>query len=171
MATKMQDALPTMGREFFHELRKKAKANDYNDVTEENKRLMKILLDHEDEFGKIFEDTAFGDDNEFDPDTEPNPYMHISMHNIIETQLEKRSPIEAYQFYLAMLNKKCSRHEAIHLTSVIFMQFFYRVLKNREPFDYEGYKRLLKKYKDRKPHKVWALLGFDGAGEPDDIEE
>ncbi len=97
-------------------------------------------------------------DNEFGPDAEENPFMHITIHTIIENQLELKEPIEVYQFYLAMLKKKCPHHEVIHLLGAIFVRLLYRVLKYKEPFDNERYKFLLKKYKNRKPHKVWEFL-------------
>jgi hypothetical protein len=158
MDDKMRNDLRDINRENYIELWKKAKADDYDDVTNEEKRLMKILLDHEEEFSEIFENADILAGYEFDPETEQNPFMHITMHSIVENQLENRDPIEVYQFYLAMLKKKCSRHEVIHLISAIFVHLLYRVLKNNEPFDIERYKLLLKKYKNRKPHKVWALL-------------
>jgi hypothetical protein len=72
--------------------------------------------------------------------------------------LEERDPIEVYQFYNAMLKKKCSHHEAIHLVATIFSYLLFYVLKDQVPFDLERYKSLLKKYKNQKPEKVYELL-------------
>lgn len=150
--------MKTENRARFHELWIKAKAGDYEDVADEEIQRMKIMLEHEDEYSEIFENAHLLSDDEFGPDSEGNPFMHITIHSIIENQLESRETIEVYQFYLAMLKKKCPRHEVIHLLGAIFSQLLYRVLKYKEPFDNERYKFLLKKYKKRKPHKVWELL-------------
>ena len=142
----------------FHELWLKAKAGDYEDASDEEIQNMKIMLEHEDEYSEIFDNAHHLSDDEFGPDSEGNPFMHITIHSIIENQLESREPIEAYQFLLAMLKKKSPRHEVIHLLGAIFIRFFYRVLKYNEPFDNEQYKFLLRKYKNRKPQKIWDLL-------------
>lgn len=157
-------------RENFRELWKKAKADDYNDVTDEDKRIMKIMLDHEveEELSELFEREDILNHN-FDPETEHNPFLHIIIHSVVETQLEKRKPIEVYQFYLAMLKKRCPRHEVIHLIGAMLGHLMYYVLKYEEPFDLEKYKFLLTKYKNKKPDKIWADLEL--SGESDEFEE
>ena len=150
--------MKTENRVRIHQLWIKAKTGDYEDVTDEEIQSMKIMLEHEDEYSEIFENAHLLSDDEFGPDSEGNPFMHITIHSIIENQLEARDPIEAYQFYLAMLKKKCPRHEVIHLLGAIFIRFLYRVLKYNEPFDNEQYKFLLRKYKNRKPKKIWEFL-------------
>lgn len=161
--------LRAMNLENFHRLWIKAKADDYNDVTDEDEQLMKIMLDHEDEYSEIFEKADVLDDDEFGAEAENNPFMHIIIHSIVENQLEKRQPIEAYQFYLAMLKKKCPRHEVIHLIAAIFTNFLFRVLKYLEPFDNDGYTHLLKKYKNQNPHRIWTFL--EAYGESEESEE
>ncbi|MGD2093083.1 MAG: DUF1841 family protein [Candidatus Aminicenantes bacterium] len=96
----------------------KAKAGDYKDVSDEEIQMMNIMLEHEDEYSEIFENAHLLSDDEFGPDSEGNPFMHITIHSIIENQLELRDPIEVYQFYLAMLKKKCPRHEVIHYSDI-----------------------------------------------------
>jgi len=150
--------MKTENRTRYHELWIKAKAEDYEDVEDEEIQIMKGMLEHEDEYSEIFDNAHRLSDDEFGPDAEENPFMHITIHAIIENQLELKEPTEVYQFYLAMLKKKCPRHEVIHLLGAIFVRLLYRVLKYKEPFDNERYKFLLKKYKNRKPLKVWELL-------------
>lgn len=158
MDNEILKTMKTENRVRIHQLWIKAKAGDYKDVTDEEIQSMKIMLEHEDEYSEIFENAHLLSDDEFGPDSEGNPFMHITIHSIIENQLEARDPIEAYQFYLAMRKRKCPRHEVIHLLGAIFVRFLYRVLKYNESFDNERYKFLLKKYKNRKPQKVWELL-------------
>ena len=50
-----------------------------------------------------------------------NPFLHITIHTVIENQLEARDPIEVLQFYNAMRKKKCSHHDTIHLIGAIFI--------------------------------------------------
>jgi hypothetical protein len=150
--------LRAINRERFHLLWIKAKNSDMMDVTDEEKRIMKIMLDHEDEYSDMFDNADRMGDHEFDPETEENPFAHITMHSVVETQLEERNPIEVYQFYNAMRKKKCSHHETLHLLATIFSYLLFDVLKDQVPFDLERYKSLLSQYKNKKPEKVYDLL-------------
>jgi len=151
-------ALRGMNREHFRDLWIKAKKNDMKDVTDEEKSIMKVMLEHEDEYFNEFENADLMGDREFDPETEENPFMHITMHSVVENQLKDRDPIEVYQFYNAMRKKKCSHHETIHMIGAVFAYLLYSVLKYHVPFDLERYKSILKKYKNRKPYKVYEIL-------------
>ena len=84
------------------------------------------------------------------------------IHTVIENQLEARDPIEVFQFYNAMRKKKCSHHDTIHLIGAILMPLMFDTMKNLTPFDHKRYVSLLKKYKLRKPDKIWALLDSSG---------
>jgi len=132
---------------------------------EEEQRLAKIMLDHSDEYFNQFEFADVLADREFDPESEVNPFLHITLHAIAEKQVQDRDPIEAFQFYNAMLKNKCRRHEAIHLLGAILIKFIFPVLKERARFSLDGYRNLLKKYKSRKPEKIFDVL----EKEPDPI--
>ncbi len=80
------------------------------------------------------------------------------LHAIAEKQVEDRDPIEAFQFYNAMLRNKCSRHEAIHLLSSILVKFIFQILKEKKPFPLESYRKILKEYKSRNPKKINQLV-------------
>jgi hypothetical protein len=134
-------------------------------LDEEEQRLAKIMLDHSDEYFNQFEFADVLADREFDPEREVNPFLHITLHGIAEKQVQDRDPIEAFQFYNAMLKSKCTRHEAIHLLSAILIKFIFPILKEKRRFSLESYCNLLKKYKSRKPEKILDLL----ENEPDPI--
>jgi len=87
-----------------------------------------------------------------------NPFLHVTLHAIAENQIQDRNPIEAFQFYNAMLRKKCSRHEAIHLLNIILVKFIFQILKEKKPFPLESYRKILKEYKSRRPEKIDQLL-------------
>jgi hypothetical protein len=151
-------ALRVLHREQMHETWEKAKAGDIEDLDDEQRRLAKIMLDHEDEFFNEFEFADVTADHEYDPDTESNPFLHISIHSVVENQLESKNPIEAVQFYNAMRQKKCSHHDTLHLMGMILVPFIFNTLENNVPFDLDSYKKLLKKYKNRKPDHITDLL-------------
>jgi hypothetical protein len=150
--------LGKINRRHFHRLWLKAKSNDLIDVTGEEKQLVEIMLKHEDQYGEIFENPDLAGEHQFGAASENDPFLHILLHAILETQLENKEPIEAYQFTLSMRNKGCTHHDAIHLVQAIFVHLLYNALEHNISFDPERYIFLLKKYKNRKPHKMPELL-------------
>ena len=157
-AQEIPPELRAFQRERMHELWEKAKNNDLEDLDPEERHIAGIMLDHQDEFFNQFEYADLTHDHEYDPDSEVNPFLHIYIHSAIETQLENKDPIEAFQFYNAMRNKKCSHHDVLHLIGAVFAPLMFNVLKNKRPFDLDTYIYLLKKYKTRKPEKLMDLL-------------
>jgi hypothetical protein len=126
------------------------------------------MLDHSDVYFNQFEFSDVLADREFDPESEVNPFLHVVLHAAAEKQVQARDPIEAFQFYNAMLQNKCSRHEVIHLLMTILLKFLYPILKQKKgQFHLDGYRNLLKQYKSRKPEKILELL----ESEPDPLIE
>jgi hypothetical protein len=150
-----------VSRKHFHEIWKKAQAGDLEGLTEEEQRLAKIMLDHSDEYFNQFEFADAMADHEYDPKSEVNPFLHVTLHAAAEKQVADRDPIEAFQFYNAMLKNKCSRHEAIHLLLNIMIKFLFQTLKEKVPFPLDSYRRALIEYKSRKPEKIYRLLKKD----------
>ena len=152
------ETLRGINRKHFYGIWKKAQKKELNDLNEEEQRLGKIMLDHSDEYFNQFEFADALVDHEYNPESEVNPFLHVMLHAIAEKQIEDRDPIEAFQFYNAMLRKKCSRHEAIHLLNIILTKFIFKILKEKKPFPLESYRKVLKEYKSRKPEKIDQLL-------------
>jgi hypothetical protein len=151
-------ALRGINRKHFYEIWKKAQSGDLQGLTEEEQHLGKIMLDHSDEYFNQFEFADALADHEYDPETGVNPFLHVTLHAIAEKQIEDRNPIEAFQFYNAMLRNKCSRHEAIHLLNIILIKFIFQILKENKPFPLESYRKILKEYKSRNPKKINRLV-------------
>ena len=134
-----------------------AKTRDLSGLSAEDKKLAEIMLDHE-EFHNQFEIADVLSDHEYDPDKETNPFLHVTMHAIAETQLENRDPIEVYQFYNAMRKKKASHHDAVHLIGVVLAPLIWKTLREQRAFDLGEYRSQLKKLKYRKPGKIFDLI-------------
>jgi hypothetical protein len=145
-------------REMMHRIWKKAKAGDLKDLSPEERRLGGIMLEHEDEFHNQFEFSDVTADHEYEPETEVNPFLHIVIHSIVETQLEEKSPIEAVQFYKAMQKKGNSRHDTIHLIGAIMAPLMFSVMQDQTPFNIDAYRALLRKYKSKTPEEIMALI-------------
>ena len=161
------DALRRVNRKDLHQIWLKAREGKMEGLTEEEQRLGKVMLDHSDEYFTQFEFADLMADHEFDPDNEVDPYMHVTLHAVVEKQVADRDPIEALQFYNAMIGRKCSRHEALHLLAAILLKFLFPFLQGRRELRLDTYRELLKKYKSRRPDKIQDLLDE----EPDSVED
>jgi hypothetical protein len=95
-------------REHLHFLWEKAKNNDLDGLNDEERRLAETMLLHEDAFFNVFEFADVLHDREFNQDADVNPFLHITIHTVVENQLAAKDPIEVFQFYNAMRKKKCS---------------------------------------------------------------
>jgi hypothetical protein len=152
------EAFRQVNRENLHRIWQKARKGKLEGLTEEEQRLGKVMLQHSNEYFNQFEFADVTAEREFAPGTEVNPFLHVTLHAVIEKQLEDRDPIEAFQFYNAMIKHKCTRHEAMHLLMAILVRFLFPMLKTQTPFPLNRYSELLKKYKSRKPDSIIKLL-------------
>jgi len=146
--------LQKANREYFYEIWEKAQKGRLAELPEEEKRIAKIMLDHDDEFFNQFNLADILPEGDFDPESEINPFLHIALHAVLEKQVDDRDPLEASQFYEAMLKKKCSHHEAIHLLMAIFAKFLIPLLDQKGDFNLPDYKKLLKLYKELTPDEI-----------------
>jgi hypothetical protein len=161
------EKLRQLNQEHFRYIWQSARSRQLDGLTEEEQRLAEIMLAHSDEFFNQFEFADLLENYTLDPDSEVNPFLHIVLHAVAEKQVEGRDPIEAFQFYNTMRQKKCSRHEAIHLLMAILIHFLFPALKKKGQIQLAHYLKLLKEYKSRKPEKIISLL----ENEPDLILE
>lgn len=160
------ESLKSFSRQQMHDLWQRAKNDDIEGLDEEGRHIVQALQLHADEYHNIFEFADVTEEREFDPDSEENPFLHISIHTVVTRQIEQRDPIEAFQFYNAMRKKKCSHHDALHLIGAILAPLMFHTLKTLLPFDNARYVSLLKKYKSRNPEKIWSLIEDEFANDP-----
>ena len=166
------EAFRQANREHLHSIWRRAQDGQLDGLSEEERRLAEIMLAHSDEYFNQFEFADVLADREFNPDSEVNPFMHVALHALLEKQVKDHEPIEALQFYNAMLRNKCTAHEAIHLLMGILLRFLFPIFKKRSSFDLDGYRKLLKIYKTRKPEKIIALLDSEpDSSETEEVDE
>jgi hypothetical protein len=94
------EVLRELNRENLHRIWRCARDEKLEDLNEEEQQLGQIMLQHSDEFFNQFEFADVVADREFDPESEVNPFLHITLHAVIEDQLRDRDPIEAFQFIM-----------------------------------------------------------------------
>ena len=158
MVDQISNLLKSVSRDRMAELWEKAKQRDLQGLDDEQQRLVKIMVDHEGELLKQFEHADLTHDPGLNPELGYDPFLHISIHLVVETQLDQNDPLEVVEFFNAMRRQKYSRHDAVHLIGQILGYFVFEVMENQKPFDLETYRKLLMKYKSRDPQKLMDLL-------------
>ena len=154
----MYSELRRLNREHMHMIWEVAKTGDLDVLEAEERQIAEVMLEHQDEYFNQFEMADVLGDHQFDPESETDPFLHITFHTIVENQLEARNPIEVYQFYNSMRKKKVSRHDTIHLIGAILAPLVVSTLQGRRAFDLEQYRSLLKRAKAKKPEKIMEWL-------------
>jgi hypothetical protein len=76
-----------------------------------------------------------------------NPYLHVTLHSIVENQLELNDPPEVRAALDRLLAADISRHEAIHRIGNLALERIWRTLRESRPFDREAYVRALNQLK------------------------
>ncbi|MDL1961753.1 MAG: DUF1841 family protein [Deltaproteobacteria bacterium] len=154
----MFSELRRLNREHMRMIWEIAKTGDLDVLEAEERQIAEVMLEHQDEYFNQFEMADVLGDHQYDPESETDPFLHITFHTIVENQLQARDPIEVYQFYNSMRKKKVSRHDTIHLIGAILAPLVVSSLQGRRAFDLEQYKSLLKKAKAKKPEKIMDWL-------------
>ena len=158
MDEEIRKALKSVSHTQMSEIWLKAKDRDFDGLDDEKLRLAKIMVEHEDELILQLEQAHIVYDPEQDPDTEYDPFLHITIHAIVEAQLELGDPIEVVEFFNAMRQKKYHHHDAIHLVGQILIYLIFEMSEYQKPFDLDTYSKLLDKYKSRNPEELMDLL-------------
>ena len=155
MEQELREFFKTIGRGRLKKIWQQVKAGKANDLKGEDRRYADLMEEHKEEYFEAFDKA---DDRHLDPEADTDAYLHVCFHRMVEQQLDDGDPIEAVQLYNALRGEKVSRHDAVHLLAAVFIPFMFDVLKSGGDFDQEGYRRLLKKAKGRKPEKIWDML-------------
>jgi hypothetical protein len=149
--------LKKLSREGYQAIWEFAKKGELHGLSLEDRKIAEIMLDHE-EFHNQFEIADLLSEHEYDPEREIDPFFHVTLHAVLQTQLENRDPIEVFQFYNAMRKKKASHHEAIHLIGIVFTPLMFDTIGGEKPFDLYEYQSRLKKFKALTPKKIFASV-------------
>jgi hypothetical protein len=146
-------------RDLFRRLWKRAKSEDYRGLGGEQLRIAQALRLHADTFGSFFDAYEEGARETVDMNGEEvRPEIHISLHAIIEGQLEAEDPAEVRPFFQTMRRKGVPRHDAIHLIGSILMPLVAESLRRMTPFDENRYARMLRRCRSLEPEQILDRL-------------
>jgi hypothetical protein len=141
----------------IHRIWKAAPSWHVDDLSEEDYKLYTIMQDHE-EYREQFENADTLTEHEYDPNTEVNPFLHISLHQMVEDQIASTAPLETGLFYETMENQGYSHHEIVHLISLILIRITWDALLKQKPFDESQYRQILKAYRKKSPEEIPQAL-------------
>jgi hypothetical protein len=147
-------------RENIHRIWETVKSGRRNELSEKDNNLALVVMDHQ-EYSDHFENTDLLDGREYDAGMQFNPFLHISMHQMVEDQLAAEAPIETTLFCEAMEEKGLSRHDAVHFVIMILLRVLYASAANRQSFDSTRYKRLLDACRDAEPSEIEGVIEED----------
>ncbi len=141
MKDEISNAMRVISRDQLHELWLRAKEGD--PLEGEEALLARMMQEHV-EYIDVWErlDELGADELLVNG---ANPIMHVSMHSVIENQLEQNAPPEVQKALDGLLKRGASRHEAIHAIAYEFNMELFPVLKHSRPFNNGAYKRRLEK--------------------------
>ena len=141
MNDEISQAMKTTNRDQLHNLWLRAKKGD--SLEGEEVILARMMQEHV-EYIDVWERLNELGEDEFEVNS-VNPIMHVSMHSVIENQLEQNTPPEARKALDGLIKRGASRHEAIHAIAYEFNMELFPVLKHSLPFNNIAYKRRLEK--------------------------
>ncbi|BCS96820.1 hypothetical protein DSLASN_24520 [Desulfoluna limicola] len=117
-----------------------------------------IIKNHEAMFIKEVDGVANPEAHEYEPEQGVNPYLHILLHGLVETQVIRKQPIEVIQFVNAMKKRDLAEHAIHHLLCAIFFPLILEGRNRGGETDMAKYATLLKQLKTKKPEKIDAFL-------------
>jgi hypothetical protein len=117
-----------------------------DELDEAEYRIAKILLAHP-EYEDIFDDDEILDGREFDIGSDGNPFLHISIHKMVEDQIESGRPEEVLSFLESMKDKGNERHEIIHAIMKILVRLISDAVHNQKSLNVNRYQNVLSRYR------------------------
>lgn len=97
-----------------------------------------IMLEHR-EHHSLFDLGEAATNIDFAGRRQTNPFLHTSLHAVVEQQLEAHHPIEVEHALLSLISRGDSRHDAIHQIGGILAQVLYDAVTRNKPIDEAEY--------------------------------
>lgn len=130
------DFMTAQNRARFFEIWKKAKENF--PMEGEEALFAEIMLEHR-EHHPLFDLGEAAMNIDFAGRRQTNPFLHTSLHAVVEQQLQARQPIEVEQALLSLISRGDSRHDALHQIGGILAQVLYDAVTRNKPIDEGNY--------------------------------
>lgn len=147
-----------LSREELLKLWEKVKARDVGELSEVERFYAGIIEKHEAMFLTEVDGVKDPQSHEYPPEG-VNPYLHILLHGLVETQVLTKKPIEVISFANAMKKRGLTDHAIEHLLCSVLFPVILEGRNRGGETDMVKYAGLLRKLKTKKPEKIDAVLG------------
>ncbi len=122
-------------------------SDDEAHFNDEERALLKAMRLHP-EYYPLWDRLDELSNEELQDDT--NPVLHITLHQIIETQIANREPPETDQTLTRLMTQGTTRHDAVHQIGAVFAEELYEVLKHQREFNSARYIKKLGRLGERR---------------------
>lgn len=121
------------------------------------------MADHPDWF-PVFETIGLLEGDDTLPDGE-NPFVHLTFHVMIGSQVFNRNPKEAEVFYRLRLRQGDEPHDIIHMMINVFQRHLAWTAQSARQggtgdFDMKAYAKTLRSLQALRTDKLWQRLGY-----------
>lgn len=130
------DFLTAQNRARFFEIWQKAKAN--LPLEGEEALFAEIMLDHR-EHHPLFNLGEAAMQIDFAGRRQTNPFLHTSLHAVVEQQLTARVPAETEEALRSLMGQGEPRHDAVHRIGGILAQVIHDAVTRNKPIDEAEY--------------------------------
>jgi len=132
-------------------------AERFAELSREDKKLGEIMMNHP-EYHEYFQDDNLFEGQEHPADDSFSPFLHLSLHAIIEDQVAAGTPAEAALLCEYIESRGYPRHEGIHVIMTILINLIFAAQKNNQPFDGQRYQSLLAKCRKVAPAEMYGVV-------------
>ena len=114
-------------------------------LTGEDLAFYQTMKDHP-EYVEFWERAAELGDKEVTVDG-VNPYLHVSLHSVLERQIVESNPPETEQTIFRLTRAGLDRHDALHRVMSLLAEMISEMMNQRRPFSTDTYRRRLRSLK------------------------
>ncbi len=108
---------------------------------EDDARLVQAMRDHPEYYEVWDHANEFGQEQMTVGDV--NPFLHVIMHVVVESQAAQNTPPQVRAVLKFKESRRQPRHEIVHEIANEFVQELWQALHEQQPFDNDAYRRRL----------------------------
>jgi hypothetical protein len=130
-----RDAAKTVARAARAAMRRIWAQRDERDTLERPERELLLLMEEHKEFRPFWEGA--------EPSDEENPFIHVTMHRMVDEQIEKDDPRGTRAAFERQVERGEDPHEAKHAIMSLWVIEVARRLEEKKPVDLDAYRAKL----------------------------
>ena len=126
---------PGVARELLHRVWRRTQAGE--PLQGEEVRLAEVMRQHP-EYSAAWDKEPVAGESDFTIEG-VNPFLHVTMHVLVENQLDQNDPPETRATMERLMAGGLSRHEALHRIANVAAKEMFGILRDHRPFDHRAF--------------------------------